>query len=126
LNYNEEDFIIDLSDILQWLGFSKKDKCKDLLINNFVLNIDYKSSSNNVFPLNRENSNLIKNVGGRPSETILMTINTFKELCIKANTQKAKNIRTYFIKLEKIIFEIINEEAKDLKELIYLKKNFFC
>lgn len=44
LNYDPKDFIIDLDNIWQWLGFSKKDKAKRLLINNFNVNTDYKIS----------------------------------------------------------------------------------
>jgi len=108
LNHNKYEFVIDLDDIWQWLGFSRIDHCKVVLEKNFEKEKDYKI----LLPQVREKSK------GRPKETILMTINTFKELCIKANTQKAKMIRTYFIKLEEIIFEIINEEAKEFKELV--------
>ena len=42
LNYNKTDFIIDLDNIWSWLGFSTKQKTKDLLEKNFKQDIDYK------------------------------------------------------------------------------------
>ena len=35
LNYNKTDFIIDLDNIWQWLGFSTKQKTKELLEKEF-------------------------------------------------------------------------------------------
>jgi hypothetical protein len=33
---------------------------------------------------------------GRPSETILMNVLTFKKLCLKNNTKKASEIHDYY------------------------------
>ena len=52
---------------------------------------------------------------GRKTEKILMNLNTFKKLCLKSNTKKADEIHDYFIKLEEITQEIVNEESDDLK-----------
>ena len=114
LNYNKHEFIIDLDDIWKWLGFSRKDPAKRLLEKNFENNIDYKITS-----IQKEKTTPLLGGAGSNKESILMTINTFKELCIKADTNKAKDIRKYFIKLEYILHEIINEEAKELKELVF-------
>ena len=43
LNYDQEnDFVIDLDNIWQWLGFSEKSKCKKLLLRHFIENKNYK------------------------------------------------------------------------------------
>ena len=43
LNYNSKtDFIIDLDNIWKWLGFSRKDNCKTVLLKHFTKEIDYK------------------------------------------------------------------------------------
>jgi hypothetical protein len=44
-----------------------------------------------------------------------MTVNTFKKLCLKSNTKKADEIHDYYIKLEEIFHEIINEETDELR-----------
>src|SRR5574343_1002602 len=42
LNYNTtKDFVIELDKVWHWIGFTRIDNCKNLLINNFTENIDY-------------------------------------------------------------------------------------
>lgn len=108
MNYNSNtDFVIDLDNVWKWLGFARKDPAKRVLEKHFTEDDDYKI----VFHQLVENSK-----GGRPIEQILLNINTFKKLCLKANTKKADEIYDYYIKLEKILRETINEESKELKQ----------
>ena len=86
LNYKSDDFVIDLDDIWSWLGYTKKDKAKDLLEKYFKIDIDYKR----IFPDAREYSQ-----AGRPREKIMLNIKTFKKMCLKANTTKANEIHEY-------------------------------
>jgi len=47
-----------------------------------------------------------KNIhGGQNKETILLTVDCFKNFCMLAATPKAKEIRTYYIKMENIMHE---------------------
>lgn len=62
-----------------------------------------------------------KETRGRKVEKILININTFKKLCLKSNTKKADEIHDYFIKLEEILQEVINEESVELKKLLQQK-----
>jgi len=59
--------------------------------------------------------------GGQNKEKILMTINTFKKLCLKSNTKKADEIHDYFIMLEELTQETINEESSELRNQLQLK-----
>jgi phage anti-repressor protein/predicted GIY-YIG superfamily endonuclease len=114
LNYNSKsDFVIDLNDVWKWLGYSRKDHCKTVIDKHFTQDIDYKI----VLPQLRENLNE-PNLGGRPKETILLSINTFKKLCLKSNTKKADEIHDYFIKLEEVYHEIVDEETNELRNQI--------
>ena len=45
----------------------------------------------------------------------VMTVKTFKKMCMKANTSKSNEIHDYFIKLEEIIYELIDEETSELR-----------
>lgn len=58
-----------------------------------------------------------KNLGGSGlnKETILLTVNTFKKFCLKAGTKKADEIHDYYIKLEELLHETVNEETNELK-----------
>jgi hypothetical protein len=113
LNYEKNDFVIDLENVWKWLDFSRKDPAKVVLEKHFVKDIDYI-----VFQQPLENPKM----GGRPKEIILMNINTFKKLCLKSNTKKADEIHDYFIKLEETFQEIVNEESTELKQQLE-KKN---
>lgn len=115
LNYDSKtDFVIDLDDIWKWLGFSRKEFCKKALEKNFVKDIDFKVA---LLQLEKR-----KNEGGHNKETITLTINTFKKLCLKANTKKADEIHDYFLKLEETFQDIVNEETDELRNQLMDKQ----
>ena len=110
LNYNQKtDFVIDLDNVWKWLGFSTKQKAKILLENQFINNSDYK------LLLNQQVKQSDHTKGGHNKETIMLTIRTFKLFCLKAGTKKAEQIHEYYINLEEILQEIIQEESNELK-----------
>ena len=45
----------------------------------------------------------------------MLTINTFKKFCMKANTKNADEIHEYYIKLEELLQETVNEETNELR-----------
>lgn len=109
LNYHQtNDFIIDLDNIWSWLGFSQKSNSKRLLAKKFILDKDYKI-------LTYPNVDQNINHGGHNREIILLNVETFKKFCLKADTRKADEIHDYYIKLEQIIQDTINEEKEELK-----------
>lgn len=109
LNYNQNtDYIVDLDNIWKWLGFNQKVKAKILLEKNFIKDIDY------INLLSQMGKQDISH-GGHNKEIFMLTINAFKLFCIKASTEKAKQIHKYFIKLEGLLHEIIEEESNELK-----------
>jgi hypothetical protein len=110
LNYdNKNDFVIDLDNVWQWLGFGQKVNAKRVLEKNFNIDIDYKLS---LCQLAKQTN--IK--GGHNKEIFLLNINTFKKYCLKAETKKADEIHEYFIKLEEILQEVLIEETTELKQ----------
>lgn len=110
LNYNSDEFIIDLDNIWRWLDFGQKDKAKRTLEKNLVIDTDYK------ILLCRSTEQKKEGRGGHNKETILLTLNAFKELCIVAGTEKAKQIRRYFIKLEELLHRTLEEECVEMKQ----------
>ena len=112
LNYNSTtDFIIDLDNVWKWLGFGQKINAKRVLEKHFIIDTDYK----NLLLKPEEHDNDNKKHGGHNKETILLTIKTFKLFCIKAETKKAKEIHEYFVKLEEILQQTLEEESTELK-----------
>ena len=115
LNYKSDDFVIDLDDIWVWLGFSRKSDSKKLLEKKFKIDTDYK------IVLRQAPQNL--SGGGRPSEKIVMSIKTFKKMCLTAATSKANEIHEYYIKLEEILHEVIDDESNELRLQLEKKEN---
>ncbi len=116
LNYDKNnDFVVDLDNIWKWLGFSQKIRARECLEKYFKLNIDYKncafSSEKAVF----EQEINIKQNGGQNKQTILLTIKCFKSLCLKAQTSKASEIHEYYMKMEEVLHQIIEEETDELR-----------
>lgn len=127
LNYDKKDFVVDLDNIWKDIGFGRKNDCKKVLIKHFTIDLDYKVG----FPqvgVKPATANSVtgssKNLGGAGlnKEQILMTIDTFKMLCLISKTDKGKEIRIYFIKLEETFYEIINEESNELKLQLTVNK----
>jgi hypothetical protein len=145
LNYDKNiDFVVDLDEVWKWLGFNQKVKASVLLEKHFKLDTDYKKIA---FPcgkasveeenvalgkpkatLEEEKHSLTKH-GGQNKQTILLTIKCFKSLCLKAQTKKASEIHEYYMKLEEVLQEIVEEETDELrlqleqKETIILEKD---
>ena len=110
LNYNpKEDFVIDLDNVWKWLGFKSKQTAKVLLEKNFFIDKDYKLS------LMAQHKRTTHTKGGQNKETFLLSVRTFKSFCLKAGTKKAEQIHEYYINLEDILQEIMQEESNELK-----------
>ena len=105
----KNDFVIDLDNVWQWLGFGQKVNAKRVLEKNFIIDKDYKLLL--CQPAKQTN---VK--GGHNKETFMLNINTFKKICLKAETKKADEIHEYFIKLEEILQEVLIEESTELKQ----------
>jgi hypothetical protein len=86
--------------------------------------INEKLAEETILPKLRENK-INEETRGRKKEKILMTIHTFKKLCLKSNTKKADEIHDYFIKLEELTHETITEESIDLKLQLENQKTRF-
>src|SRR5215203_121462 len=71
-----DEYPINLENIWKIIGFANKWNAKRTLENNFIENDDY------TFFIRREESL----IGGRPKETIMLNIDTFKNLCMLAKT----------------------------------------
>ena len=109
LNHNQiNDFVIDLDNVWKWLDFCQKQRAKELLEKTFIIDKDYKC----LLTLESEQK---KGRGGHNIKKIMLNIDTFKKLCLKAQTKKADKIHEYYIKLEQILQETINEECIELK-----------
>ena len=138
LNYNKNtDFVVDFDNIWKWLGFSTKQKAEMLLEKHFNIDIDYKLAyqfgtavSEQEKALNlmaKQDSNLkpVKQNGGQNIKKIFLTVKCFKSLCLKAQTKKAGEIHEYYMKMEEVLHEIVEEETDELRLQLEQNKSVY-
>ena len=118
----DNDFIINMDNLWEWLGFSQKVNCKKVLEKYFTQDKDYKIL---LCKLQEQkvslDANIKKKSGGHNRENIMLNVKTFKSLCLKAQTKKADEIHDYYLKMEKILHNTLQEESNELKEQLQLK-----
>ena len=123
MNYHAtNDFPINLENVFKMIGFANKGNAKRTLENNFTKEEDYKiiSIKNNV----KKQLLRTEKLGGSGilQEDIMLNVDTFKNLCMLAKTDKGKEIRKYYVKLENIYNKIIKEEIQENKKEIENQK----
>ena len=111
MNYHPtNDYPINLEDIFHMIGFANKGNAKRTLENNFTKDEDYKIT---ILPSEK---------GQIAREDIMLNIDTFKNLCMLAKTDKGKEIRKYYVKLENIYNKIIKEEIEEKNQQLELER----
>lgn len=95
-----DPFPVEFDAAWQWLGYQRKDYAKETLVRNFERGLDYTSEFSG---LNRKTPE-----GGRPSESIYLTIDCFKSFCMMAGTEKGKEVRNYFLECERQLKQAIS------------------
>lgn len=111
LNSNKTDFVVNLDHIWKWIGFGQKIDAKRLLEKHFVIDIDYKNLAHATSGARLDDEKW----GGHNLKKIMLTIKCFKSLCLKAQTKKAGEIHEYYMKLEEVLHEVMEEEAIEFK-----------
>ena len=124
LNYDKNiDFVVDLDDIWKWLGFQQKYNAVRMLEKHFKLYIDYKNLAPQLGGAVSEQEPIVKQNGGHNKQIILLTIKCFKSLCLKAQTKKAGEIHEYYMKMEEVLHQIVEEETDELRLQLEQKEN---
>ena len=93
---DHEPFIIDLDDVVYWLD-AVKGNMKATLVESYNNISDYKII-NALLPRQKRLPQ-----GGQNKEIILLTPDCFKMLCLRSKTDKAEQVRKYYVDLEKLI-----------------------
>jgi phage anti-repressor protein len=111
MNYHPtNDFPINLDHVFKMIGFANKGNAMKTIKSNFVVDEDYKVA---LFHTEKR-----KNEGGHNKEDIMLSVDTFKNLCMIVKTDKGKAIRKYYVKLENIYNKLIQEEIQKKEELL--------
>lgn len=120
LNYDKQtDFVVDMDNVWKWLGFSTKQNTLRILEKHFKINVDYIESS--LINLDKRSNDVNHEKGGQNKQKIMLSIKCFKSLCLKAQTKKAGEIHEYYMKLEELLHEVMEEEAVEFKKQLEQK-----
>lgn len=109
-----DKFVVDLDNVWECIGFSRKDNAKAILIKNFEKDTDF--IVNSLLLTHQSHSR-----GGHNKETILMNTETFKTLCMLSYTEKGKKTRIYYSKMETIFFKYLEHKNRALIERVTLE-----
>ena len=112
--YNENDIIIQFDIVCKWLNVIKGN-LKKVLIDNFEKNYDY--------IIQKKTKKHKKSNGASFYDEILITPNCFKGICMISLTPKAKEVRKYFIEMEKLIKRYYITIKDQMYKTIGLLKN---
>ena len=111
-DYNETDIVIDFNLICEWLEI-RKENLKRILISKFEKNYDYTETK--LTKKTAQTNNYIE---------IKITPQCFKELCMISQTKKAKDVRKYFLEMEKLVRRFHEDiQKKILTQVGKLKTN---
>jgi Phage anti-repressor protein len=93
------DFPVDFDKAWKWVGYSRKDSALRTLFENFEEGIEFDST---------QKRNQKKQRGGdRKTVKYNLTTDCFKSFCMMAGTEKGKEVRKYFLTVEKKFFEVV-------------------
>jgi len=117
------DFVIDLDKVWEWMGFKQKVNAKTLLEKCFVIEKDFTKSlllqqKQTLSQMGKQPPHI---KGGQNKEIFMLNLKTFKSMCLKAGTKKADEIHEYYLKMEQIIQEVVNEESSEMKKQLTLQ-----
>ena len=129
MNYHPtNDYPINLEHVFKMIGFANKENAKRTLKNNFTKDEDYKTvlvrtdEQLQTLLVRTDEQKTKDNRGGHNQEIVMLNIDTFKNLCMLAKTDKGKAIRKYYVKLENIYNQIIKEEIESKDKLLEEKE----
>ena len=121
-------FVVDFDNVWKTVEFTQKIGAKRLLEKYFTYNVDYTipALSKNKAAFGEQSNG--KNLGGagQNKETILLTVDCFKNFCMLAATPKAKVIRSYYVKMENIMHEYYKQfqsKNNELQNSLQLSQN---
>ena len=97
-NIESEDWIYLDAELINWFGYKEiaggKEQLIKIIKREFEIEEDYKILNNDEYIESIENNNNFKH--------ILMNSDCFKNICMLVGTSKSKDIRQYYIEIEKI------------------------
>ncbi len=110
LSEHDDECIMDLDDVYEWMGLSTKGNAKRFLVKHFQEPEHYQIISR-----------ATRTKGGQNKETIMLSVDTFKMMCMLAKTDRGKQTRMYYLKLEKAMHKHMQQNNSALVEFLKTK-----
>jgi phage anti-repressor protein len=107
-------FVVDFDDVYKYLGFTRKDNAKRALERNLQENVDYTVESLLLLKEEQKPSGR----GGHNKDKILLTVPAFKSLSMLSDTDKGKQTRLYYARMEEIFFQCMQEYHEQALEAL--------
>lgn len=105
--------IVNGNDVIKWLDIHKHN-LKKTLKKSYIKDVDYTISK----------ITKLKGKGGQTNEIIMLTIDCFKMLCQSTQSKKGKEVRRYFIDVEKLLNKYKSYIIEGLEDKVkLLQKN---
>ncbi len=96
----DQDFVVDVENLVKWEVDKRKDHAKQRLLKNFKDGEDF----------------VVKKIGSERmgaahnTESIMMTVDCFKDMCMLANNEMGKKVKRYYRSIEKIHLEYVKKQ----------------
>lgn len=88
--HSDKEFFIDLDSVWEWVGYARKDNALKALKRQNIDGLDFSAERRSVGQL------------GQSYETkYFLSLDCFKDFCMKSPTAKGREVRGYFIEAEK-------------------------
>ena len=102
LKHRSDEFVVDVDKVWKELGYSTKQKLTMIPEKDFKENEHYVYVEILLAQKGKQDS--CEKWGGSNKQTILLTIDCAMEMCLIVNTPRGKQVRHYYMKIEKIKF----------------------
>jgi phage anti-repressor protein len=113
---SKEQFPINIEVLIEMKVYDRKDNCKTKLNKNFILDTDFKVQNLAPELSGARNSKAMQ--AGKNKENIMLTVDCFKSMCMLANSETGKQVKNYYLDLEKIFKEYILRDIQSLQKTI--------
>jgi phage anti-repressor protein len=105
-----EPYPVDFDQAWQWVEYSTKQKAREALENNFEKGVDF--NLNQEVKVQFEGTREVR----RPFTAIFLTADCFKSFCMMAGTEKGKEVRKYYLRIEKEYFALLRKGQDEWKK----------
>lgn len=107
------DFVIDSNILMKWLKITRRQEFHDTIKKSYTINVDYTI----------EKKKLSEGSGGHNRQSIMLTPEAAKKICLMTKSKLGDDVRQYFIDVEFALYKFKNHVIESLNNKIALLEN---